>query len=383
MLAGVNLAREEAYRQMKALGFRTAIQGVAMHRGNEPAIVGRGSMFSTIGDRLNEGNGMRSLWRAGGAGAAGAARTRRPPPGPGEVQVRIAARGVQYVDVLMLAGKYQFRPEPPFIPGNEAAGEVVAVGDGVTRFKKGDKVMNRVRLGAFGTLANSREGRRRPDPERHERRGGGGKLRGAHHTAYHALMQRGRLQADDWVLIHGAAGGIGIAAIQVAKLYGAKVIATASTEEKRAACLEEGADYAIDYRDGFRDRVKEITGAHDGVDICYDPIGAGVFDESLRCLAFGGRILVLGFLGGGPSTPRTNYLLIKCLEVIGVRLGGVTEHNPRDRPRQHQSCSLELAGQGKIEAAHLASLSVGECRRGGAGGDRPENHRGQGGFGFG
>ncbi|HEU0217727.1 MAG TPA: NADPH:quinone oxidoreductase family protein [Stellaceae bacterium] len=270
-----------------------------------------------------------------------------PPPGPGEVQVRMSARGVQYVDVLMLAGKYQFRPEPPFIPGNEAAGEVVAVGDGVTRFKPGDRIMNRMRLGAFGTLANSKEIDCDPVPAAMSLEAAA-VFRGAYHTAYHALIQRGRLQEGEWVLIHGAAGGIGIAAIQVAKLFGAKVIATASTDEKRQVCLEEGADYAIDYRDGFRDRVKEITGARDGVDICYDPIGANVFDESLRCLAFGGRILVLGFLGGGPSTPRTNYLLIKCLEVIGVRLGGATEHKP-ELGRANTKLLVELAGEGKLK----------------------------------
>jgi NADPH2:quinone reductase len=270
-----------------------------------------------------------------------------PPPEPDEIQVRIAARGVQYVDVLMLAGKYQFRPEPPFIPGNEAAGEVVAIGDGVTRFKVGDLVMNRVRLGAYGTMANSKEIACDPIPTGMSVEEAA-VFRPAHHTAYYALMQRGRLQAGDWVLVHGAAGGIGIAAIQVAKLYGAKVIATASSDEKRAACLEEGADYAIDYRGGFRDRVKEITGAHDGVDIVYDPIGAGVFDESLRCLTFGGRILVLGFLGGGPSTPRTNYLLIKGLEVIGVLLSGVTEHHP-EIGRANTKLLVELAGQGKLK----------------------------------
>src|SRR5882672_9198404 len=282
-----------------------------------------------------------------------------PPPGLGEVQVRIAARGVQYVDVLMLAGKYQFRPEPPFIPGNEAAGEVVAVGEGVTRFKIGDPVMNRVRLGAFGTLANSKEVDCDPIPTGMAVEEAA-VFRGAHHTAYHALMQRGRLQSGDWVLVHGAAGGIGIAAIQVAKLYGAKVIATASTDEKRAVCREEGADYAIDYRDGFRDRVKEITGAHDGVDICYDPIGAGVFDESLRCLAWGGRILVLGFLGGGPSTPRTNYLLIKCLEVIGVRLGGATEHRP-EVGRENMRKLVELAAEGKLRPRISHRLPLAEA----------------------
>ncbi|HVC56303.1 MAG TPA: NADPH:quinone oxidoreductase family protein [Stellaceae bacterium] len=270
-----------------------------------------------------------------------------PPPGPGEVQVRIRARGVQYVDVLMLAGKYQFRPEPPFVPGNEGAGEVVAVGEGVTQFQLGDPVMSRHRLGAFAQLGNARAENCNPVPA-----GMGieaaAVFSGAYHTAYHALLQRGRLKAGDWVLINGAAGGIGIAAIQVAKLFGATVIATASTEEKRAACLEEGADYAIDYRDGLRDKVKELTGTHDGVDIVYDPIGANVFDESLRCLAWGGRILVLGFLGGGPSTPRTNYLLIKGLEVIGVRLGGVTEHHP-EIGRANMRALVELAGQGKLK----------------------------------
>jgi len=268
-----------------------------------------------------------------------------PPPGPGEVQVRIEARGVQYVDVLMLAGKYQFRPEPPFMPGNEGAGEVIAVGDGVTRFKLGDKVMSRHRLGAFAQLGNSRAEDCDPVPKGMSIEEAA-VFRGAHHTAYHALMQRGRLKKGDWVLIHGAAGGIGIAAIQVAKLFGATVIATASTDEKRAICLEEGADYAIDYREGLRDKIKELTNDR-GVDICYDPIGANVFDESLRCLAWGGRILVLGFLGGGPSTPRTNYLLIKGLEVIGVRLGGVTENQP-EIGRANMAALVELASQGKL-----------------------------------
>ena len=268
------------------------------------------------------------------------------PPGPGEVQVRIQARGVQYVDVLMLAGKYQFRPEPPFIPGNEGAGEVVAVGQGVTGFKLGDRIMSRHRLGAFATLGNARAEDCDPVPAGMSIEAAA-VFRGAYHTAYHALVQRARMKAGDWVMVNGAAGGIGIAAIQVAKLFGATVIATASTDEKRAACLEEGADYAIDYRAGLRDKVKELTGARDGVDIVYDPIGAEVFDESLRCLAWGGRILVLGFLGGGPSTPRTNYLLIKGLEVIGVRLGGVTEHQP-EIGRANKKLLVDLAGQGKL-----------------------------------
>src|SRR5579864_4556656 len=177
-----------------------------------------------------------------------------PPPGPGEVQVRIRARGIQYVDVLMLAGKYQFRPEPPFIPGNEGAGEIVAVGPGVTRFRPGDRVMSRHRLGAFAELANAATEHCDPVPAALSL-DQAAVFRGAYTTAYHALVQRGRLAAGERVLIHGAAGGIGLPAIQIAKLFGAMVIATAGTEEKRTVCLAEGADHAIAYQGGFRDRV--------------------------------------------------------------------------------------------------------------------------------
>ena len=269
-----------------------------------------------------------------------------PPPGPGDIQVRIRARGVQYVDVLMIAGKYQFRPEPPFIPGGEAAGDVVAVGPEVSDFQIGDRVMSRHTLGACAEMGNAKAALcdRIPDSMSME---SAGVFRGAYQTAYHALLQRGRMQAGEWVLVHGAAGGIGIAAIQVAKLFGAKVMATASTEEKRAACLEEGADFAIDYRGGFTDKVKELTGGR-GVDIVYDPIGDKVADESLRCLAWCGRLLILGFLGGGPTNIRSNYLLIKGIDAIGVRVGGLTEANPA-LAIANMKVLTELAGQGKLK----------------------------------
>jgi NADPH2:quinone reductase len=147
--------------------------------------------------------------------------------------------------------------------------------------------------------------------------------------------------------VHGAAGGIGIAAIHVAKLFGAKVIATASTEEKRAACLEEGADHAIDYRNGFLDKVKELTGDR-GVDIVYDPIGDKVGEESLRCLAWGGRHLILGFLGGGPSSIRSNYLLIKGIDAVGVRIGLLNEVDPA-LANANMKALMELAAQGKLK----------------------------------
>ena len=268
-----------------------------------------------------------------------------PPPGPGEVLLRLLARGVQYVDVLMAAGTYQFRPEPPFIPGSEAAGEVLAVGPGVTRFHPGDQVMSRHRLGAFAERAVVPESACESVPAGLSLEQAG-VFRAAHATAYHALLQRGRLASGEWVLIHGAAGGIGIAAIQVAKLMGARVIATAGSEAKRAACLEEGADHAIPYAGGFLDAVKALTGGR-GVDIVYDPIGAGVTEDSLRCLAWGGRLLILGFLGGGPANIRSNYLLIKGIEAIGVRIGGLQEANPALAEANARDLA-RLAGEGKL-----------------------------------
>ena len=269
-----------------------------------------------------------------------------PAPGAGEVQVRIAARGAQYVDVLMLAGKYQFRPEPPFIPGGEAAGTIVAVGPDVTAFKVGDQVMSRHGLGAFATLGNAKASGCVAIPAALSLEEAA-VFRSGYSTAYHALLQKGRMRAEEWVLIHGAGGGIGIAAIQIAKLFGARVIATASTAEKRAICLAQGADHAIDYREGFRDAVKDLTGGK-GVDIVYDPIGANVFDESMRCLNWGARLLILGFLGGTPALARTNHLLIKGAEAIGVRIGGLSEFQP-DVYAEVMREILRLGAEGKLK----------------------------------
>ena len=282
-----------------------------------------------------------------------------PPPGPGELQIRIAARGVQYVDVLQLAGKYQTRPEPPFIPGSEAAGEVIAVGPGVTRFKPGDRVMSRHGTGAFAEIANAREGACDFVPNGMDLEQAG-VFRSGFGTAYHALLQRGRMVAGEWVLVHGAAGGIGIAAIQIAKLFGAKVIATASSEAKRAACLEEGADHVLDYRAGFIDEVKKLTGGR-GADIVYDPIGDKVSEDSLRCLAWGGRLLILGFLGGGPATIKSNYLLIKGIEAVGVYMGGF-QQNEKELYDANNRALDELASEGKLHVRISHRLPLARAR---------------------
>lgn len=269
-----------------------------------------------------------------------------PPPGPGQVQVRIRARGVQYVDVLQLAGKYQVRPEPPFIPGGEAAGDVLAVGVGVTRFKPGDQVMSRHKSGAFVEKANAPEADCQPVPAGMSVEEAGVFLSGFA-TPYHALLQRAHLVKDEWVLVHGAAGGIGIGAIQIARLTGARVIATASTAEKRAACLEEGAEHALDYRAGFVDAVKEITGKR-GVGVAYDPIGAQVTEESLRCLGYRGRLVILGFLGGGPATIKSNYLLIKAIDAIGIYMGAFQQNEPEVAAANIRAL-LDLAARGRLK----------------------------------
>jgi len=206
--------------------------------------------------------------------------------------------------------------------------------------------MSRQRLGAFAELGNCKADDCDPIPAALSLEEAA-VFRGAYSTAYHALLQRGRLAKGDRVLIHGASGGIGIPAIQIAKLFGAEVIATASTDEKRAVCLAEGADHAIDYREGFRDKVMELTGGR-GVDIIYDPVNGPTFEESLRCLAWGGRILILGFLGGEPARARTNYLLIKGIEAIGVRIGGLNEAHPEIAAANSRTL-LDLAGQGKLK----------------------------------
>jgi NADPH:quinone reductase len=216
----------------------------------------------------------------------------------------------------------------------------------VTRFVIGDRVMSRHRLGAFGQLANAAAADCDPIPAALSL-DEAAVFRGAYSTAYHALLQRGRLKAGDRVLIRGAAGGIGLPAIQIAKLYGAVVIAAAGTDEKLAVCLAEGADHAIDDAAGFRERVMALTGGR-GVDIIYDPVNGPSFEEALRCLAWGGRILILGFLGGAPASARTNYLLIKGIEAVGVRIGGLNENHP-EIAAANTAALLDLAAQGRLK----------------------------------
>lgn len=245
-----------------------------------------------------------------------------PPPGPGQVQVALAARGVAFTDVLMIAGEYQVKPTLPFVVGGEGAGTVVAVGDGIEDLAPGDRVLCPGGCVEQVVVDATRVTRLPPTVPF----GAAAAFRANYATALYGL-QRARLVAGETLLVHGAAGGVGLAAVDVGKLMGATVIATASTAEKRAVAADMGADHVVDYTAGFRDPVKALTGGR-GVDVIYDPVGGDVFDESMRCVAPFGRILVVGFTSGRPALAKTNHLLIKDAEVIGYTVGALNRHDP-------------------------------------------------------
>ncbi|HEY0104460.1 MAG TPA: NADPH:quinone oxidoreductase family protein [Rhizomicrobium sp.] len=266
-----------------------------------------------------------------------------PPPGLGEARVRIRAAAVNFPDILTVQGKYQHKPALPFIPGTEAAGDVIAVGEGVTNAKLGDRVI----VGGLGCYAQEIQvaaASLRLIPA------GIGYAEAAsftvaYLTAYVALVRRARLEAGEWLLVHGAAGGVGLAAVDLGRHLGAKVIATASTEAKRAFLKDHGADLVLPST-GFRDAVKAATGG-EGANVIYDPVGGDVFDESTRCIAFDGRILVIGFTSGRIPSIGVNLPLIKGFSVLGVRAGEYGRKFP-EKGRQNMFAITKLLAEKKI-----------------------------------
>ena len=278
-----------------------------------------------------------------------------PEPGPGEVLICNEAWGVNFVDYLMCQGGYQLRPEPPFIPGMESAGRVAALGDGVEGIEIGDAFMAGHRPGAFAEETCVPVERLIPIADGMDMAEAAG-FRSAFITAYHGLIQGGRLQMGETALIHGAAGGMGHAAVQVAKRLGATVVATASGEEKLRAIRSLGADHAIEYKDGFRDAVKELTDGQ-GADVIFDPVGGDVFDESMRCLNWGARVVIVGFTAGRPALAKTNHILIKGASVSGIRAGEFGRRNPEAAARNLETLqSWAAAGDIRTHISHRFSL---------------------------
>jgi NADPH:quinone reductase len=248
------------------------------------------------------------------------------PLAQGEVRVAIHAAGINFPDILMAAGEYQLKPELPFTPGMEAAGEVIEVGSGARGVAAGDRVIVKLRHGGYADEAVVTPAQLTPLPSTFDYAEGATFL-AAHGTAYHALIDRGQLQQGEVLLVHGAGGGVGLAAVEIGKLLGATVIAAASSEEKLAVAKTKGADHLVLYpREPFRDAVKRITDGR-GVDVVFDPVGGEIFENSVRCIAWGARLLVIGFTGG-IGLARTNLLLIKGASVLGVRAGEAVRRNP-------------------------------------------------------
>lgn len=248
-------------------------------------------------------------------------------PGPGEVVLRVRAAGVNFPDALIVQNLYQFKPTPPFSPGGESAGEVLAVGEGVTRFKVGDAAIALTIWGGFAEQVRVREDQLFALPEGMPYEVAGALLL-TYGTCLHALRDRANLQASQTVLVLGAAGGIGTATIELAKSMGARVIAAASTAEKLALCRSLGADECINYREqNLRDELKRLTGGQ-GVDVVMDPVGGDLAELALRSMAWRGRYLVVGFADGQIPRLPLNLVLLKGCAIVGVFWGDFIRREP-------------------------------------------------------
>ncbi len=284
-------------------------------------------------------------------------------PGTGEVRVRVEAASLNFPDLLMLRGEYQFKPKPPFIVGMDLAGIVDALGAGVTALAPGMRVAGGAKTGAFAEYAVCPAASLHAVPE-----GMAAPLAAAYPAAYTtahvSLIERARLQPGETLLVHGASGGMGMAALDVGRLLGAHVIATTASPVKVQALKTAGAHEVILFKpqpgEAFRERVKELTGGR-GADVIFDPVGGDVFDESTRCIAFNGRCLVIGFAGGRIADIKTNIPLIKGFSVIGVRAGEYCRQFPEEGRRIREEL-WRWAAEGRTRPTVFAELPLDRWR---------------------
>lgn len=260
-----------------------------------------------------------------------------PEPGPGEVLIRVHAAGLNFPDTLIIADKYQFKPALPFAPGGELSGVVAKVGEGVTRFAPGDRVAALTNWGAFAEYVVAEEGKTTHVP------GGvdldmASAITLAHATAHHSLKQRAKLKPGETLLVLGASGGVGLAAVEVGKAMGARVIAAASTEEKLQIASEHGADDLVNYsKADLKDAVKALAGKK-GVDVIFDPVGDKYAEPAFRTIGWEGRYLVIGFAGGEIPKIPLNLPLVKGASIVGVFWGDFVTRTPE----LHQQNMVEL-----------------------------------------
>src|SRR5262245_36725161 len=271
-----------------------------------------------------------------------------PEPKPGEIRIRNRAAALNFFDILMIQGKYQAKPPRPFTPGSEVSGVVDAVGDGVSGFNIGDRVQAMATGGAYceTSIAPAGKAFRIPDAMSFEEAAA---MIVIYQTSYFALTHRTQIKSGEWLLVHAGAGGVGSSAIQIGRSLGARVIATASDEEKMRFCLSQGAERALNYRDAsWVDQVKEITGGR-GADVIYDPVGGEIFEFSTKCVAPEGRLLVIGFACGTIPSITANRILLKNMSVVGVYWGGFLEHYP-EYIREAQEALFKMYESGRIKS---------------------------------
>ncbi len=281
-----------------------------------------------------------------------------PEPQAGQARVLVKAASLNFPDILIVQNKYQFKPAPPFVPGSEFAGIVEAVGPGVTGVKPGDRVAAVAGTGGFGTHALVAAEKLVPLPEGMSFEHGAAFLM-TYGTTQHALLDRGALKAGETVLVLGAAGGVGTAAVQIAKAAGARVIAAASSDEKCQLCREIGADETINYSSGnIRDALKALTGGK-GPDVVYDPVGGDLAEPVFRSIAWRGRYLVVGFAGGGIPALPLNLMLLKGASVVGVFWGDFVRREPEAFKRDMQQLGQWYA-EGKVKPVMDQTLPLSE-----------------------
>lgn len=281
-----------------------------------------------------------------------------PQPGPGEVRVRVRAAAVNFPDLLMTRGEYQHKPELPFTPGLEWAGEVETLGEGVEAWKAGDAVVGAGGAFAEQIVAPAAALRAKPVAFSFAE---AASFAVAYLTAYVSLARRARAQAGEWLLVHGAAGGVGLACVDLGLALGLKVIAASASDAKLAVIRRDyGPEAVLNVTGGFREKVKALTHGR-GADIVYDPVGGDVFDESIRCIAFDGRLLVVGFTSGKIPTVSVNMPLIKGFSVMGVRAGEYGRRFP-ERGLEDRAAIWRLAEEGRLRPRVHAELPLEDWR---------------------
>ena len=271
-----------------------------------------------------------------------------PEPGPGEVVLDVHAAAVNFPDVLIIQNKYQFKPPLPFSPGGEVAGVVAKLGDGVKNLKIGDRVIGSCGNGGFVEELAIAEAACIPIPDEMDLQTASALVL-TYGTSHYGLKDRAQLKAGETLLVMGAAGGVGLAAVELGKAMGARVIAAASSPEKLEVAKQAGADDLINYSDGeLKEKVKALTNGQ-GADVIYDPVGGPLFDQCMRCINWNGRVLVVGFVGGGIPKVPTNLALLKNCQIVGVFYGAFSGRFPADNEQNFAELT-DMFAAGKLQA---------------------------------